>query len=319
MRFAERHQIPILVTPMARDVIPDNHPLSAGVLFHAGSDILRTFYNKADLIIGIGYDPVEFCFEDWIPDVPLINIDTVHADTRIDAGPICDVKGDIGKTLDFLSVAEPVSNDWDAAEISRLKASLRASFSEREGVFGALTVLNTVARALPRDGILTVDVGAHTHLAGQMWRTISSAKLIMTNGWSSMGFGIPSAIAAKLFLPEREVVCVTGDGGFMMMAGEMITARRLGLKIIFIVLADRELSLIRIKQDNKGYPRYAVNLYDGDLINERSFFGVPVRTVRNGDDLEAAVMEGMKNAGPLIIEAVIEGKGYDKLITERFR
>ena len=172
---------------------------------------------------------------------------------------------------------------------------------------------------LPLDGILTCDVGAHTHLIGQIWEVEDPGMLLMTNGWSSMGFGIPSAIAAKYILPERKVVCVTGDGGFLMMAGEIITARRLGLNVVFLVLADRELSLIRVKQDKKEVPNYGVQLYEGDFINENTFFGVPVKTVRNEKELSSAIEFGFNSSGPAIIEAVINGMEYNHLITEEFK
>ncbi|MCK4889468.1 MAG: thiamine pyrophosphate-binding protein, partial [Candidatus Aminicenantes bacterium] len=160
---------------------------------------------------------------------------------------------------------------------------------------------------------------AHTHLIGQIWDVEDPGMMIMTNGWSSMGFGIPSAIAAKLILPDRKVVCVTGDGGFMMMAGEIITARRLGLNVVFLVFADKELSLIRVKQDNIGVANYGVKLYDGDFINEKTFFGVPVKMARNREELSSAITAGFESSGPLIIEAVIDGREYNSLITGEFR
>ena len=115
------------------------------------------------------------------------------------------------------------------------------------------------------------------------------------------------------------VGCVTGDGGFLMMAGEVVTAKRLGLNVVFLVLADRELSLIRIKQDEKGVENYGVELYEGDLIDEGTFLGVPVKKVENSQELGAALSESLGSDGPVIIEAVINGKGYNGLITGEFR
>ena len=103
------------------------------------------------------------------------------------------------------------------------------------------------------------------------------------------------------------------------MAGEIVTARRLGLNVVFLVLADGELSLIRVKQDNLGVTNYGVKLYDGDLINENTFFGVPVKMARNKEELSSAIDAGFESSGPLIIEAVIDGKEYNSLISGEFR
>lgn len=318
-KIAERHNIPILLTPMAKGLIPLDHKWYSGVLFHALSRELKEIYNKSDLVIGVGYDPVEFCYEEWMPDVPLINIDTVSADVDNSIDPVCDVVGDIDRVLDFILGMPQKKTGWDPVEIKRIKDLILNPPSPDESTLDPVSALKILRKNLPADGIMTCDVGAHTHLIGQIWEVEEPGMLLMTNGWSSMGFGIPSAIAAKLFLPEREVVCVTGDGGFLMMAGEVVTARRLGLNVVFLVLADRELTLIRIKQDKKGIRNYGVELYEGNLIDEGTFLGVPVKKAENSLELEAVLKESLGADGPVIIEAVINGKGYNGLITGEFR
>lgn len=102
-------------------------------------------------------------------------------------------------------------------------------------IFGPSAVLDKLRKKLPADGILTCDVGAHLHLIGQKWITPDPDTLLMTNGWSSMGFARPAAIAAKLCRPDKNVACVVGDGGFLMASGELATALRLELNIVFIL------------------------------------------------------------------------------------
>ncbi|MEN8222140.1 MAG: thiamine pyrophosphate-binding protein [Acidobacteriota bacterium] len=318
-KIADLHNIPILLTPMAKGMISHDHKWYSGVLFHAMSRELKEIYKNADLVIGIGYDPVEFCYEDWMPDVPLINIDTVPADVDDSIDLACGIAGKIDKTLDHIAGLPEIKTEWDPVEIKNVREMLQNPPSLKDGSLGPVAVLRILRENLPSDGIMTCDVGAHTHLIGQIWEVEAPGMFIMTNGWSSMGFGIPSAIAAKLFLPDRKVVCVTGDGGFLMMAGEIVTARRLGLNVVFLILADRELSLIRIKQDNRGITRYGVKLYDDDLINENTFFGVPVLTIRNEKELGPALEKGFENKGPLIIEAVINSSEYNSMITGVFK
>ncbi len=128
---------------------------------------------------------------------------------------------------------------------------------------------------------MTCDVGAHTHLIGQAWRTPAPGLQIMTNGWSAMGFGIPSAIAAKLNNPGKPVCTVAGDGGFLMTAGEIATAIRCRLNIVILLLTDNDLALIRIKQERKGNPVYGTPVRDTGTIGGDNIFGAPVYVARD--------------------------------------
>jgi acetolactate synthase-1/2/3 large subunit len=136
----------------------------------------------------------------------------------------------------------------------------------------------------------------------------------MTNGWSAMGFGIPAAMAAKLCRPDRTVACVTGDGGFLMMVGEMATAARLGLPVIFVVLTDRNLQLIKIKQERKGYPQYGTALYTAAYRSVPQYFGVPVIAAHDAQAFHEAFATALTMSGPVIVEALVDPHEYDALI-----
>ena len=166
---------------------------------------------------------------------------------------------------------------------------------------------------------MTCDVGAHTHLIGQLWRTPAPGLQVMTNGWSSMGFGIPSAIAAKLCLPDRAVACVTGDGGFLMMVGEMATAMRLGVHVVFLLLTDRSLELIRLKQDRGAFPLYGTGLHGEGYASAETFFGAPVLPARDVDSCREALHRAFAMDGPVIVEAFVDGSEYDDLILKRHK
>ena len=189
-----------------------------------------------------------------------------------------------------------------------------ADLSPEEGKFEARTVLAGLREMLPPDGIMTCDVGAHLHLIGQAWKAFSPECQLMTNGCSSMGFGIPAAIAAKLSLPEREVACITGDGGFLMMAGELATAKRLGTKIIFVLMTDKELSLIRIKQERKNFKSYGTKLFGESYVSTENFFGVPVLTATTTEEYQLALKKAFAAKGPVLIEAFVNKADYEKLI-----
>jgi acetolactate synthase-1/2/3 large subunit len=189
-----------------------------------------------------------------------------------------------------------------------------ATLTPESSQFSPHHVLTIMRELMSRDAILTCDVGAHTHLIGQLWRPHAPGNFIMTNGWSSMGFGIPAAMAAKLCLPDRTVACVTGDGGFLMMVGEMATAARLGLPVAFVVLTDRNLQLIKIKQERKGYPQYGTALYPDAYQPVPQYFGVPVIAARDAKAFHEAFATALTMSGPVIVEALVDPNEYEALI-----
>jgi acetolactate synthase-1/2/3 large subunit len=314
---AQKHRIPVVLTPMAKGMLPEAHTCYAGVLFHALSDHVAHTYRQTDLVVGIGYDPVEFNYEQWMPRVPLIHLDTSPADIGDTYEVACDIVGDLQQSLSHIAEIAPVKTDWDFDALNRRRKVMFESLEPDSNTFGPRHVLSILRDVMPHDGVMTCDVGAHTHLIGQLWHTSAPGLQIMTNGWSSMGFGVPSAIAAKLCLPGRAVACVTGDGGFLMMAGEMITARRLNLNVVFVVLADKELSLIHVKQAHKGQEHYGTRLYDGDFFGSDHIFGVPVLTARDGDEVREALNKAFSADGPVVVEVPIDGTEYAELITSR--
>ena len=141
----------------------------------------------------------------------------------------------------------------------------------------------------------------------------------MTNGWSSMGFGIPAALAAKLCQPAKKVVCITGDGGFLMMVGEMATAVRLGLAVVVVVLVDRHLQLITVKQERQGYPCYGTPLFPAAYSSPSHYFGVPVLPAGTVTEVHEAIAEGLAASGPVIVEATVDPSEYDEIILRRHK
>jgi len=309
-KLAEKHGIPVVLTPMAKGLVPPDHPWYAGVLFHALAGIVAKTCGEADLVIGTGYDPVEYNYESWIP-APLVHIDTRPVDLY--KGELAlQVIGDLKKSMEHLHSIERGPTEWDGTAVKDRKEAMLSRFVPQG--FGPCAALSILREEMEKDGIMTCDVGAHTHLIGQMWPAERPGQLIMTNGWSSMGFGMPAAIAAKLCMPERQVACVTGDGGFLMMAGELATARRLSLNVVFVLLADRDLSLIRIKQGIRNYPEYGVRLDSSPATNGDHIFGVPIWKARDSKEYREALRKGLTSQGPVVVEAHIDGHEYGDLV-----
>ena len=317
--LAEKYELPVVLTPMAKGMFPENHDLYAGVLFHALSGQVAKTYREADLVIGMGYDPVEFNYEDWMPEAPLIHFDNRPADvdtTQIQQ--VINLTGDLKTMLGEFSGFPEGTKNWDVKTLKSRKEELFKKLEPPKNSFGPRAVIAGLREALPEEGILTLDVGAHLHLAGQQWKTPSPEKLLMTNGWSSMGFGVPAAIAAKLCHPDLPVACLTGDGGFRMMAGEMATAKQLNLPIVFVVIKDNSLSLIRIKQNKKDFDSdYGAYLPEESIQPENHYFGVPVIKASNYGDYQKALEKALASNGPVIIETLADGSEYDELVLQK--
>ncbi|MCX8012914.1 MAG: thiamine pyrophosphate-dependent enzyme, partial [Rectinema sp.] len=309
-----------VLTPMAKGMLSEDHDWYAGVLFHALSDKVAETHREADLIVSIGYDPVEFNFEDWMPRVPLLHFDTVEADIdRTQYHQVFDVLGDPQISLEYLAQLPELGSMWNRKVLAERRASMFAKLEPSAGTFGPRAALSILREQLPQDGIMACDVGAHTHLIGQAWRTPAPDRLLMTNGCSSMGFGVPAAIAAKLCRPDKKVACVTGDGGFLMMAGEMAVARRRNLGVVFVVLADQHLALIDLKQQKKGFSKYSVSLHEDQCPTPDTVFGVPVLRADNAAQYRQALAQAFAANGPVIVEAHIDPAEYGELILKRHK
>lgn len=317
--LAERFGLPVLLTPMAKGMVAETHPNYAGVLFHALSDLVGLTHAEADLVVAVGYDPIEFNYESWMRDgLALASIDLVAADIDRAVHPVvADVVGAIAPALDALSALPATAKGWDLAALASRRDEMFARLAGGEGPFGPRAALDVLRDVLPADGIMTCDVGAHTHLIGQHWRTPAPGTQIMTNGWSAMGFGLPAAIAAKLCRPDAPVCCVLGDGGFLMTAGELATAVREKLPLVIVIFTDNDLALIRIKQEKKSNPIYGTPVRAEGTIGGPSLFGVPVTVARDPAEFRAALEAGFAADGPVIVEALLDSREYDQLVLRK--
>lgn len=317
--LAERFGLPVVLTPMAKGMLPENHPNYAGVLFHALSDEVGKTHAAADLVVAIGYDPVEFNYESWMRDgLPLASVDIAPVDIDRARHPVvAEVIGDIAAGLAALEAVQAPRKEWALAEVAARKAATFQRMRPSAGAMGPCAALEVLRDVLPDDGIMTCDVGAHTHLIGQKWETPAPGRQIMTNGWSAMGFGLPAAIAAKLCRPDQAVCAVVGDGGFLMTVGELATAVREKLPIVILVLTDNDLALIRIKQQRKQNPIYGTPVRAEGTIGGPSLFGVPVTTAATPEALRAALVEAFAADGPRIVEALVDSREYDGLVLRK--
>jgi acetolactate synthase-1/2/3 large subunit len=296
---------------MAKGMIDDDHPLSVGCIERGCRQLQRRFLRSADLIVGVGYDTIEVEYEAWIGDVPLVQIDIEPVDIASSVKLLHQATGDLDSSLERLIGLPAGHNTWTEQQLAAHRHGFAAALRPPGGSFTAHAAIDAVRRALPREGILSFDVGAHTHQITSQWTAHVPKTFHITNGWSSMGFGLPGAIAAKLARPDLPVVALIGDGCFQMTCGEVATAKRLGITLPIVVLDDRWLALIKVKQIRRQYPLYGTELQQEEYREPPAhYFGVPAVGVSNADALETAVKTALAGNGPTVIEAVVDSDHY---------
>jgi acetolactate synthase-1/2/3 large subunit len=307
----ERHGLPFATTTMAKGMIDEEHPLSLGCIERSCRQMQRKLLRSADLIIGLGYDTVEVEYEAWIADVPLLQVDIEPVDIAGSVNLKHEVTGDLDSSLSRLGKLPASKNTWSQEVLSQHRKNWYAALRPASSTFTAHAAIDAVRRALPREGLLSFDVGAHTHQIASQWTAHAPKSFHITNGWSSMGFGLPGAIAAKLARADLPVVCLIGDGCFQMTCGEVAVAKRLGLALPIVVLDDRWLALIKVKQMRRQFPLYGTELQEEEYREPPAhYFGVPAVGVRSADALEQAVGTALAADGPTVIEAVVDSEHY---------
>jgi acetolactate synthase-1/2/3 large subunit len=310
-RVIEHFNLPFATTTMAKGMIDEAHPLSLGCIERACRQVQRRVLRSSDLIVGLGYDTIEVEYEAWIGDVPLLQIDIDPVDVAPSVKLAHQVVGDLDSSFSRLAARPASANTWLGDEIATHRRGFQAALRPASEAFTAHAAIDAVRRALPANGILAFDVGAHTHQIASQWPAHAPHTFLITNGWSSMGFGLPAAIAAKLARPEQPVVCLIGDGCFQMTCGEVATAKRLGITLPIVVLDDKWLALIKVKQIRRQFPLYGTEL-QAEAYREppAHYFGVPARGVRSTAALENAVQAALAAEGPTVIEAVVDSEHY---------
>jgi len=314
VRLAELAGIPVVTSPMAKGVFPEDHPYFAGVLDMAGYRVVWDLLADADLIVAAGFDPVEL-ISPWSVTTPVLHLDTVPNTDQVYASAH-ELVGHVAAALGWVAGGWSGEPRWTAAEVSAHRARLAAAWvaGRAQGRLNPSDVVAIAREAAPPDSIVTTDVGSHKLMVGQVWQACSPRSVLMTNGLSAMGFGVPAAIAAKLSFPDRPVIALVGDGGFAMTATEMRIASAFGLPVVVVVFADGSLNRIELRQQLMGYPPTATRMGATDLPALAEAMGCDGVRAETPAALEKALAGlGTRPPGsrPLVVEARIDPSQYE--------
>ena len=313
--FLETFSIPFVTSYKAKGVIPEDHPLCLGAagLSPLADSRLVPLVRQADLVLAIGYDPIEMRIgwrEVWDPARQRV-IDISAAPNRHymhQAG--LNFVAHTGMSLEAMAKGLPAGTPWPDGEPLRVREELADAFPAN-GDWGPAAVFDEARHVLPAGSLVSVDSGAHRILLSQMWRCDAPRELVQSTGFCTMGCAVPLALGMKLANPDRPVVGFAGDAGFLMVVGELSTAADLRLAPVFVVLVDASLELIGIKQRQRRLPGVGVDFGTHDFAAIGRAFGGHGVTVRSRAALRAALETALRSDRFTVIAAEIERGSYD--------
>jgi acetolactate synthase I/II/III large subunit len=309
--FVHTTGIPVAETFMAKGLIDFDDPHSLGTVGLQARDYEMAGFEEADLVIAIGYDLVEHAPENWNPhrDKKIVVIDSVAAEIDEFFIPEVELIGDIAHVLARLAAAchraPPHPPSWCSLH-ELVVAALEESRSDDHYPLRPARVLSDIRQALGPEDMLVSDVGLHKLWIGRMFPAHEPGTVLIANGLAGMGFALPTAIACKLVYPERAVVAVAGDGGFLMNSQELETAVRLRTPVVNVVWENGEFGSIAWKQDKKFGRHFDVEFGNPDFVRLAESFGMPAWRCSSAQEFAPRLREALRLDLPSLIAVPID-------------
>jgi acetolactate synthase-1/2/3 large subunit len=309
--FATRMNIPVVNSFMGKGVIPYTHPLALWTVGLQQRDHVSCAFDQTDLIIAVGYDLVEYSPKKWNPEgkIPIIHIGMSPAEIDSSYIPLVEVVGDISDSL-----AEIMKQaDREGKTISyavELRADIRADYEQYANDEGfpikPQKVIYDLRQVMGPDDIVISDVGAHKMWMARQYHCDRPNTCIISNGFAAMGIALPGAIGAKLVYPERNVVAVTGDGGFMMNCQELETALRVGTPFVTLIFNDGGYGLIEWKQQNHFGDSAFIRFGNPDFVKFAESMGLKGYRVSSAAELIPTLKEALAQDVPTVIDCPVD-------------
>ncbi len=316
--FAERVNLPVVTTFMAKGVIPASHPLSWGTAGLQASDYTYCGFKDADLVLCVGFDMIEYHPQQWRqPGQRLIHLHATPAEVDEYYAVDCEVIGQIGPALDALGRLCDRKPRWTSASARRAFAEELWSHAEdRSFPVKPQKIISDLRRALGPEDLIISDVGAHKLWLARLYQAEQANTCIISNGFAAMGVAVPGAVAAALTYPERKVVAVTGDGGFLMNSQELETAVRLGLNLVVLIWSDNSYGLIGWKQLCAVGRTSCVDFGNPDFVLYARSLGAEGERVDSADRLLPVLQTALARRGVTVIDCPVDYR-ENMLLTER--
>lgn len=256
----------------------------------------------------VGFDPVEFD-RDWTAPAPVIHFSPLPNDDRYYPSA-AEIIGAVPAALEALGAPARTTDPAAAAAAAAFREEFRSYVRPSRSALTSQEVLAALREALPDDALVSCDTGYNKSVAIQCWPTYAPRTFFVSNGLSTMGYGLPAAIGLKIAHPERAVACILGDGGFAMSMAELETAARRGLAITVVVLADGALQQIKAWQERKGVAATGTTFGAVDYLALATAFGAAGVEVRTAAECRTAFRDAARATRLTLVAAYVDPAGY---------
>jgi acetolactate synthase-1/2/3 large subunit len=309
--FATQLNIPVANTFMGKGAIPYTHPLALWTVGLQQRDLISCAFDETDLVIAIGYDLIEYSPKKWNPEgmIPIIHIGMTHAEIDSSYIPIVEVVGDISDSLvDIIKRTDRQGKN--PPTIARLRTQIKEDYEYYAFDEGfpvkPQKIIYDLRQVMGPEDIVISDVGAHKMWMARHYHCDRPNTCIISNGFAAMGIAIPGAIAAKLVNPDKKVVAVTGDGGFMMNCQELETALRVKTPFVTLIFNDNGYGLIEWKQLNQFGRSSFVDFSNPDFVKFAESMGLKGYRVESAADLIPTLKEALAQDVPAVIDCPVD-------------
>jgi acetolactate synthase-1/2/3 large subunit len=322
--FVDRTGIPFFTTQMGKGVLDEEHPLWLGNAALSDGDFVHRAIEQADCIINVGHDVIEkppFFMRRGLRQVIHVNylgaeVDTVYF-------PQSEVVGDIANTIWRLCQSVDRQSHWDFGYFDTVREHLLAHLAEgkdddRWPIYPQRLVAD-VRKVMPDDGILCLDNGMYKIWFARYYRCRQPNTLLLDNALATMGAGLPSAIGAKIVHPDRKVVAVAGDGGFMMNSQEIETAVRLKLDVVVLLLRDNAYGMIKWKQAHMHFPNFGMDMGNPDFVSYAESYGANGHRPGSADEFAPTLQRCLDTPGVHLIDVPIDYSDNDRILNREIR
>jgi acetolactate synthase-1/2/3 large subunit len=318
--------IPFFNTQMGKGIIDERHPLYLGTAALSSHDFVHEAINHADLIINVGHDTIEkppfFMLQK--DERKVIHVNFFPAEVDEVYFPQLNVIGDIANSVTQLTNGlKPKANSWNKDFFMGIKGNVSSHLTkyEKDDRFPILPqrIVKIIRDIIPDDGIITLDNGVYKIWFARNYPAYAQNSLILDNALATMGAGLPSAMMAKELNPDKKVISVNGDGGFMMNSQELETAVRMQLDLVVIILNDSAYGMIKWKQEGEGFPSYGLDYGNPDFVKYAESFGAKGYHPQSVEDFKKCLVKALDAKGVHLIDLSVDYSLNHKILNVLIR
>ena len=323
-RFVDKQKIPFITSQMGKGVINEDHPLFLGNAALSAGDFIHRAIQRADLIINVGHDVVEkppFFMEEGGVKVIHVNFKSAAVDPVY--FPQVEVVGDIAHSIWELNERIEPRENWDFSYFERVAEAMNAHLLEgadddRFPVYPQRLVAD-VRQAIPDDGIIALDNGVYKIWFARNYKARCSNTVLLDNALATMGAGLPSAMAARMVYPDRKVLAICGDGGFMMNSQELETCVRLKMNLVVLILNDSAYGMIKWKQANMGFKDFGLDYGNPDFVKYAESYGAIGHRIQSAEEFLPVLKSCLDSDGVHVIDAPVDYSDNDRILNREIK